>query len=289
MKILFSELPLSPWWGNGMPHYQNNWMMKKGMVPQQSIVIKEHAGCGKLLKRESDVISIPFPEELDTAGHYKHDFIFVRDHFISDQNGSAVISNFSEKHRQEEAGVTSKFLQSIGIRTYRISDDAHAEGGEFYFHPHTGILFAGTVRNNRKGIAETAKFLGAKEVCIIESHAFHLDSLFTPVIDSHNTLIAAITCPLGIKNWHSVESFLKSHTIHTLPIPLSDCLGTPAHPGSLAVNCLPLPGVMIGSSTFPQPNIEEKLMRMGIRHEVTPTTQCRLSGGGVHCLTNELF
>lgn len=289
MKILLSELPISPWWGKGMPHYQNNIFMKKGTIPDQNIVNNEYRQFRYMLENITEVVSIPFPDILDTYRHYKHDFVFVRDHFISDQQGMAVMSNFSEIHRQEETEVTSFVLKSLGMKVYSLSTDAYAEGGDFHFHPQTKILFAGTVRNNRKGVLQTAKLLRAKKVCIIESRAFHLDSLFSPVIDKNNTLIAVITSPEGIHNWNEVRTFLQYNSIQILHIPLHDCIGSPLYHGSLAVNCLILPGILIGCCAFTNPAVEKKLKSFGIHHEITPTTQFRLSGGSIHCLTNELF
>ena len=39
---------------------------------------------------------------------------------------------------------------------------------------------------------------------------------------------------------------------------------------------------------FSNPYIDEKIMEMGINVVITPTSQFQLSGGSVHCLTNEL-
>src|SRR6266480_2115836 len=107
MKILFSELPKYPWWQNGIPFYENNLAMKVAMelnyIPDQTIVFKEHTECLGVLKRNVNLSIKSFPAELDANALNKHDAIFVRDSFISNQQGTMVVSNFSEKERLPEA------------------------------------------------------------------------------------------------------------------------------------------------------------------------------------------
>ncbi len=58
-----------------------------------------------------------------------------------------------------------------------------------------------------------------------------------------------------------------------------------SHP---AANALPLPGVLIHPNQFSDKTIKTRLLSIGIEQVVTPTSQFQLSGGSVHCLTNEL-
>ena len=58
--------------------------------------------------------------------------------------------------------------------------------------------------------------------------------------------------------------------------------------GSLAVNNLSVPGLLISSSRFSDPAIIETLNSMNIKLEISPVSQFQLSGGSIHCLTNEL-
>ena len=54
------------------------------------------------------------------------------------------------------------------------------------------------------------------------------------------------------------------------------------------MNALALPGVLIRPNHFTNNTIEEKLEQLGVKQVITPTSQFQLSGGSVHCLTNEL-
>ena len=71
-------------------------------------------------------------------------------------------------------------------------------------------------------------------------------------------------------------------------MPINDAIGTKNRIGNFAVNALPLPGVLIRPHKFTDPNIDKKLLELGVECIITPTTQFQLSGGSIHCLTNEL-
>ncbi len=262
--------------------------MKKGTVPDQAIVKKEHAECLQTLQNIANVTLVPFPHALDTQTKQEHDFVFVRDLFISGRNGDVIISNFSAKERQVETTYMKQFLVAHGYRAYMLSHHAHAEGGEFSYIPKQRLLFAGVSRNNRTGVAEVANFLRPSGLCIIETEAFHLDTIFTTLLDADNNLVAVMACMQLVKNKNDVLHFFKNHAITYIDLIPQDTIGIKPTAGSMAVNALALPGVIIGSDRFVTPNAEEWIAKYGIRHIVTPVTQFQLSGGSIHCLTNEL-
>ena len=82
--------------------------------------------------------------------------------------------------------------------------------------------------------------------------------------------------------------FSISHGIPILDIPPEDAIGVKGNVGNFAVNALALPGVLIRPNHFTNSKIEEELELLGIKQVITPTSQFQLSGGSVHCLTNEL-
>ena len=98
-----------------------------------------------------------------------------------------IISKFSEKARQVESDIMQIMLDSMGYETIRIPHDstATAEGGEFYYCPEDSVLFAGACRNNVKGAEWVAQEFNVEELVIMKSNAFHIDTLFTPVINKH--------------------------------------------------------------------------------------------------------
>ena len=120
--------------------------MKEGLIPDQELVEIEMYLISKLFNRlPFEFVEINFPKYLDRQNKVerKHDFVFVRDLFISDQNSKIVISSFSEKERQIESDIMQEMLESMNYNTLRIPEknNAKAEGGEFYFCKGSNLLF----------------------------------------------------------------------------------------------------------------------------------------------------
>ena len=295
MKILISNLPKHKWWGHGTPIYKDNPAMKQGMIPNQELVEVEMHMLTQLFNRlPVEVIEVDFPNFLDQQNtkKRKHDFVFVRDLFISDQNGKAIISKFSEEARQVESDMMEIMLDSMGYQTIRIPDtiDAKAEGGEFYYCSGAKILFSGACRNNIKGAEWVAQEFDVNELVIMKSNVFHLDTLFTPVIKKDNQLGAMIACTslMDKESINNLRSFSNKMAVELVEVDPEDSIGTKEELGEFAVNCCPLPGYLIGPTRFRSLKANQLLKELGVMHITVPTTQFRLSGGSVHCLTNEL-
>ena len=295
MKILISHLPKNKWWGHGTPIYKDNPAMKQGMIPNQELVEVEMHMLTQLFNRlPVEVIEVDFPNFLDQQNtkKRKHDFVFVRDLFISDQNGKVIISKFSEEARQVESDMMEIMLDSMGYQTIRIPDtiDAKAEGGEFYYCSGAKILFSGACRNNIKGAEWVAQEFDVNELVIMKSNVFHLDTLFTPVIKKDNQLGAMIACTslMDKESINNLRSFSNKMSVELIEVDPEDSIGTKEELGEFAVNCCPLPGYLIGPTRFRSLKANQLLKELGVMHITVPTTQFRLSGGSVHCLTNEL-
>ncbi len=295
MKVMISKLPKNPWWGHGTPMYENNPAMKEGNVPNQDIVEFEMDMLSHLFhKLPVEVVELDFPYILDQHNFdtRKHDFVFVRDLFISNQKGEMVISCFRERERQMEADIMQVILNARGYKTHRLSNacDAYAEGGEFYYCKKENILFAGECRNNRKGSEQTAGLLNVDQLIILKSDAFHLDTIFTPVFDKQNHLAAIIGCTelMTPDSRNDLRLFGKKNDVPLIEVTPDDAIGTKDELGDFSVNCLPLPGYLVGPSRFREKKVEQLLQSLGILHITVPLTQYRLSGGAVHCATNEL-
>lgn len=288
MKILFAELPKHDWWGKGMPVYEDNWIMINGTIPNQETTRQEHLKCLNTLRDYSEVLLIPFPDELDSNNKYKHDFVFQRDMFISNQKGDIVICNFSANGRQPEADYMRKYLKKIGLKTHNLSSSSHLEGGECHYLSRRNLLFAGIHRNNHSGIKEITKILGISKVFIVKANSYHLDTVFTVLLDSNNDLAGVLTCPNQIDNKNELITFLAKNEILLIELDEIDTIGTKEKIGNFATNSLALPGVLIGGARFQTEGVEDRINSLGIKHIITPTSQFNLSAGSVHCLTNEL-
>jgi N-dimethylarginine dimethylaminohydrolase len=287
MKIIISQLPKDDWWGTGINAYDDNWGMRDGVVPDQEIVRREHKQLVEILKTKSEVELIPFPYR-DKYKNINHDFVFVRDQFVSGNDHSVVICNLRRPERKQETEYIKNYFDQTGVSYKVLSAGAIADGGEFYYLPKEKILFAGLSRNSQRGVDEMATHLGVSVVVMVETKAYHLDTCFSVLMDKDKKLCGVVTClsmlkdPMGLKKW------LDKRGIPLVELNEKDTIGPKESPGNQAVNSLQLPGTLISACEFTTPGAEDKLEKLGIEHIITPTSQFNLSGGSVHCLTNEL-
>ena len=292
MKIAISSLPKKPWWSDGIIGYKDNPFMKNGTVPNQNLLIKERLNLIATLKKNKiEVIEFPFPKILEES-KFGHDYVFMRDSFISDLNGNVLMLKFAEKKREAETEIVANELEKLNFNLKELPTEKNilAEGGEFYFCPKDKLLFSGINRNTIAGAEYVASFLNANELILIDTPSFHLDTVFTTVFDKQGTLSAMIVCEELITkdSFKNLEKISVELNVHIITIPAKDSIGTDNQLGSLAVNSFCAPGLLISSSNYSDFSVEQKLDSLGVNTEVCPVSQFQLSGGSVHCLTNEL-
>ena len=292
MRIVISSLPKKPWWSDGIIGYKDNPFMKNGTVPNQNLLIKERLNLIATLKKNKiEVIEFPFPKILEES-KFGHDYVFMRDSFISDLNGNVLMLKFAEKKREAETEIVANELEKLNFNLKELPTKKNilAEGGEFYFCPKDKLLFSGINRNTIAGAEYVASFLNANELILIDTPSFHLDTVFTTVFDKQGALSAMIVCKELITkdSFKNVEKISKKLNIHIIIIPKKDSIGASNYLGSLAVNSFCAPGLLISSSHYSDFSVGKKLEILGVKTEVCPVSQFQLSGGSVHCLTNEL-
>ena len=292
MKIAISKLPNNPWWGTGVISYKDNPVMRDRVIPDQGLLIRERLNLINTMKNNKlDVVEFSFPKELEN-NKYGHDYVFIRDTFISDLNGNALLLKFSQKNRNAESQIISGYLEKLDFNIKELPNKKNmfAEGGEFYYCPKENLLFSGVTRNSISGAEEVASFLQVNELIIVETKAFHLDTVFTTVFDHDGSLCAVIVCKklISKNSMKRLDEFASSTNIKIFNIPTHDAIGSSKNIGSLAVNNLSVPGLLISSSRFSDYSVIEELDSMNIKMEVCQVSQFQLSGGSIHCLTNEL-
>lgn len=292
MKIAISSLPKKPWWSDGIIGYKDNPFMKNGTVPNQNLLIKERLNLIATLKKNKiEVIEFPFPKILEES-KFGHDYVFMRDSFISDLNGNVLMLKFAEKKREAETEIVANELEKLNFNLKELPTKKNilAEGGEFYFCPKDKLLFSGINRNTIAGAEYVASFLNANELILIDTPSFHLDTVFTTVFDKQGALSAMIVCEELITkdSFKNLEKISVELNVHIITIPAKDSIGTDNQLGSLAVNSFCAPGLLISSSNYSDFSVGKKLESLGVKTEVCPVSQFQLSGGSVHCLTNEL-
>ena len=292
MKIAISSLPKKPWWSDGIIGYKDNPFMKNGTVPNQNLLIKERLNLIATLKKNKiEVIEFPFPKILEES-KFGHDYVFMRDSFISDLNGNVLMLKFAEKKREAETEIVANELEKLNFNLKELPAKKNilAEGGEFYFCPKDKLLFSGINRNTIAGAEYVASFLNANELILIDTPSFHLDTVFTTVFDKKGALSAMIVCEELITkdSFKNLEKISIKLNVPIITIPAKDSIGTDDYLGSLAVNSFCAPGLLISSSHYSDFSVGKKLEILGVKTEVCPVSQFQLSGGSVHCLTNEL-
>ena len=165
-----------------------------------------------------------------------------------------------------------------------------ADGGEFFYCAKNKILFSGLKRNSQKGVDFVAEELDVDKVVLLKGTGFHLDTFFTPVLNKDGYIAAFIICKKALEPLSKkvLYRFADQNNIPVFNIPERDALGTEKQIGKFAVNALPLPGVLLKPDYFSNPIIDEQLGDLGIKIKVSHASQFQLSGGSVHCVTNEL-
>ena len=292
MKIVLSKLPESGWWRNGIPKYNDNPAMKKGKIPNIHLLIKERNNLINAIQKEGhEIVELDFPKQLDNK-KLNHDFVFIRDPFISNQNGKAIILRAGEPSRRVENGVVKNLLEELQINICEMPNKSgwRADGGEFFYCANNKVLFSGLQRNTQKGVDFVAEELNVNEVVLLKGKGFHLDTFFTPALNKEGHIVALIICEkiLDPQSKKNLFNYADNNNIPIFNIPESDALGTKRKTGKFAVNALALPGVLFRPDYFSNPIIDQQLNEIGIKIKITPTSQFQLSGGSVHCVTNEL-
>ena len=288
ITISVSSLPKNGWWNNGIVAYHDNDMMSNGAIPNQELLKKEHENLiGILQKHSLETIIIPFKSELET--NKKYDFVFMRDHFLCNANKDIVICNMKLSERMNEGEYVISTLKDLQYKVSFLDDNCIAEGGEFFFLPKENILLAGQCRNNLRGAEQMAEKLKVSNLHIINSSGYHLDTSISPIFNDEYDCIGLICArevfsDNEINNLRSSSDVCSSDLIEIEHQNINSSLNF-----RTAMNGLTLPGLFISSKKLNQKPISDFALSNGIAFDSTEVSQFNLSGGSVHCLTNELF
>ena len=288
ITISVSSLPKNGWWNNGIVAYHDNDMMSNGAIPNQELLKKEHENLiGILQKHSLETIIIPFKSELET--NKKYDFVFMRDHFLCNANKDIVICNMKLSERMNEGEYVISTLKDLQYKVSFLDDNCIAEGGEFFFLPKENILLAGQCRNNLRGAEQMAEKLKVSNLHIINSSGYHLDTSISPIFNDEYDCIGLI-CAREVfsdNEINNLRSICRSNQWELIEIEHQDIDSSLSF--RTAMNGLTLPGLFIGSKNLNQKQISDFAVSNNIIFDFANVSQFNLSGGSVHCLTNELF
>ena len=142
-----------------------------------------------------EIIEFEFPKQLDSVNP-SHDFVFIRDPYISNQNGKVIILRAGEPKRRIENRIVITLLEQLNVKICEMPDKSgwRADGGEFFYCAKDKILFSGLQRNSQKGVDFVAEKLNVDKVILLRGAGFHLDTFFTPVLNKDGCIAALIIC-----------------------------------------------------------------------------------------------
>lgn len=300
-EIILFNLPAGRgcWYGGYPVHrgeseesvnYATVYANEKHIVPDQEILKNEFNNFVKILKSAGFVLHIiPFPEQLNRPDNLHHDAVFARDAGLMFKD-YWIKARFNVLSRQAESDVCAKIISAkFGKKILESPPGAYLEFGEtLYLQTQNGsYYFGGLSRANKQGHDFVRKIVNPDNYCLLKSKGYHLDTVFTPVLNSDNALAAFIVA----EEMLSPESLdgLKKFNVEIIRVNLADSSGTKEKLGNCAVNALVAPGIMINSAKFLTPGAEGRFAELGINRFVAPLLYFRFAGGSCHCLTNEIY
>lgn len=287
-------------WHKGYPVHQGEtessmnfatqYAHERGIIPDQTLLRQEWLSfVDTLLSAGFHLHIVPFPEELNQPDSLYHDAVFIRDSGLIFR-GIWIKSRFSVKHRTHEGEYHTKLIESkLGKTVVTLPEGAFLEGGDIsYIETCQGrYYFGGLSRSNQLGHDFVREIINPDHYILVESEGYHLDTVFTPVLTEDNCLAAVIITAdmLSAKSLAAIEAL----GVKMIEVSAMDSSGIEDELGDYAVNALVAPGIMVNSSYFSTPGVEDFLMEIGVKRFVTPLTSFRYAGGSVHCLTNEIY
>jgi len=289
IKIALSGLPNNDWWGSGISAYKDNDMMADGVTPNQELVVSEHNNLKNAIENlEIETLSIPFTKELEE--NEKFDFIFMRDHFLCNTSKKIVMCNMRLEERFDEGKFVVDKLKQLGYTiSYLPNQDCLAEGGEFFYLPKENILLAGICRNNIQGAESMAELMDVNKLHLLPSEGYHLDTAICPIFNKDYDCIG-INCAKEVfdeKNYATLKELCSKYSWELIDI--ENYNQKKSLEARAAMNALTLPGFLISGAPIVSKKVKDFTSSNNIQMYISSVSQFNLSGGSVHCLTNELF
>lgn len=304
-EIIIVDLPkahgeIRGCWYNGYPihkgHTENSlnhatlYANQKRIIPDQKKLKHDFENFENILKRAGFYIHVlPFPEELNQTDSLHHDAVFIRDAGLMFKD-YWIKARFSAKVRQKEADVHTKTItKKFNKKVLELPKNAFLEFGDIFLlqTKNGSYYFGGLSRSNKKGHNFARSIINPDNYCLIESEGYHLDTVFSPVLNISNELIAFIVTK-KIVNHNSLQ-FLKRFNLEIIYIDPIDSFGEREGLGKYAVNTLVAPGIMLNCAEFLTKGVEDRLKQLKIKRFISPLTYFYFAGGSYHCLTNEIY
>lgn len=238
----------------------------------------------------------------NTYKYWKDAFVFIRDAFLSNQQDKIILSNFRARHRRFDSSLAESLLKQT-IEKENMQRDLitnpntseYFEWWDFRYIPQSNILFAwyssSWSRNSIEWIAfvQNAFNVPAENVLLVRwKNAFHIDTFFSVVTNEDGEIISWIICDEICENMNEVKNFFANKNIPLYTVPREYWIWISEEKIWYGViNTLNINNTLLSSGWFPD-SIEYVLEKQWINRKVTPTSEFRKAGWGVHCLTNQI-
>ena len=198
--------------------------------------------------------------------------------------------NMRLEERLNEGSFVVETMEKSGYMvSYLPNQDCLAEGGEFFYLPKENILLAGLCRNNLKGAESMAELMGVDQLHIIESSGYHLDTAICPIFNNEYDCIG-INCAKEVfddKNYKVLRNLCSKYGWELIDI--ENYNQKQSLEARAAMNALTLPGILISGAPILSKKVKDFTAANNIQMHISSVSQFILSGGAIHCLTNELF
>lgn len=304
-KIIIIDLPKShgsiTWcWYDGYVvhegHKSNSlnhatlYSKEHNILPDQNRLRNDFDNFKKVLETAGfDVIVLPFPDPLNQIDSLHHDAVFIRDSWFM-FNDYRIKGHYSVSVRQKEADVYAPIMaEKFNKKIIELPQGAYLEFWETtYLQTQDGsFYFGGLSRSNKIGHDFVKNIVKPDHYILLESTWYHLDTVFSPVIDKNNKIIALL-----VTKWMFTPSSIKlleSLHIEIIFLDNIDSSWAGSELWNYSVNALLAPGILVSCAQFTTAGVEKKLADLGIHHYIVPLTDYKYAWWSVHCLTNEIY
>jgi N-dimethylarginine dimethylaminohydrolase len=194
-----------------------------------------------------------------------------------------------EERFDEGKFVVDKLKQLGYTISYLPNQDCLAEGGEFFYLPKENILLAGICRNNIQGAESMAELMDVNKLHLLPSEGYHLDTAICPIFNKDYDCIG-INCAKEVfdeKNYATLKELCSKYSWELIAI--ENYNQKKSLEARAAMNALTLPGFLISGAPIVSKKVKDFTSSNNIQMYISSVSQFNLSGGSVHCLTNELF
>ena len=256
-------------------------------------VLREEHGdlMRSLIEAEVPLIVVPYPSpELFDQPGITQDIEFMRDPSLGAQRGEALILQMGAPSRRGEAEVTGIIYDALGV-PHRTAHRGIHEGGntkEIQIGDETWYFSGTSKRSGRDGLEEASEFLGNSEegvrhVLLAVDNGLHVDCISTGAVSPEGQVILSSWMDgFTPDSQRAIEQAARDLDADLYELDKKDA-------EELNSNRIQWGDHLFTTGRFNNRAAREAIDNSGLQIHVTPLSQNLRLGGGIHCLTKEVF